>query len=181
VTKAVSDREGKVCLSDEGESSVSHLDFTVERSEKKKIDMVSIDSHVQKHSLEPIAIKVDIEGFDILALKGAVETARTSQPVFLVEYNQEVGRPNTWEALHEFLQLVSYTIFTISRKEKGWFDYHYTFAERTTADLPELNAKMIFLVPKSKMSWFSAFAARKSGWTGASLRPAAIRSLLSGN
>jgi len=179
VTKAVSDQDGEAFLSDEGESSVSHLDFTTAQPAKKKIAMVSIDSHVREHSLDPIAIKIDIEGFDILALRGAVETARTSQPVFLVEYNLEEGRPNTWAALEEFVQSVNYTIFTVSRRDKGLFDYHYTFSKRRASDLPGLNAKMIFLVPSSQLAWFSDFASRKSSWTGAALRPTAIRSLLS--
>ncbi|MES2570854.1 MAG: hypothetical protein V4710_12480, partial [Verrucomicrobiota bacterium] len=116
-----------------------------------------------------------IEGFDILALRGATETARTHQPVFVVEYNQEENRPNTWAALKEFVDSVNYTIYAVALHKNG---LKYTFSGYDINELAELRTKMLFVVPEKNREWFELLVRNYPAWTNKALRPDAVRSFL---
>lgn len=182
VAKAVSDQNGSVEFSDSDESSVSHIVLSANGSGGKStvVETVTIDDFVEKETLRPAAVKIDIEGFDILALRGALSTARNHQPVFLVEYNLEEDRPNTWAALEAFLNDAGYLVYAVSRRPKGSFDFSYTLSHHTVSELPELSIKMIFLVPGSAQAWFDNLCKNTGSWGREFLRPSSVAAFLKG-
>ena len=175
IPQGVADQDGEAGFSDGEESSISHIEAP---GRGRTIRTVRLDSFVRQNSLEPGAIKIDIEGFDILALCGATETAAMHQPVFLVEYNQEPGRPNTWQGLGEFIKSVHYVVYAIARRNRGLLNCEYSFARRDVATLPSLFTKMLFLIPKNAEPWFAAFSQKRPQWTNRDLRPSRVRALL---
>jgi FkbM family methyltransferase len=165
VPKAVSDFCGTVSFSDQGESDISHIVPEGDLNVGMTAETLTVDSFVEENALNPLAIKIDIEGYDILALRGAVSTARRCSTIFLVEYNQEDDRPNTWAALQEFLGQTNYSIFCISRVPRGWNGYTYHFGQRETREMPDLSIKMLFLVSPAHLEWFGNFSTTHSTWT----------------
>lgn len=170
VESAVADFDGQAKLVDEGESSVSYLDLSIDTSEDKKIPTISIDSFIEIKSLHPMGIKIDIEGFDILALEGARKTAIQFHPVFLVEYNQESGRPNTWDRLNKFLKSVNYRAFAVTRRDQSFLEYEYQFGEILAEQMELVSAKMFFLVPEVHVTWFRNYAKRYPRWSREELK-----------
>jgi FkbM family methyltransferase len=164
IPKAVSDSCGIVSFSDQGESDVSHIVPDGDQNEGMTAETVTIDSFVLENGLNPIAVKIDIEGYDILALRGAVSTARKCSTIFLVEYNQEEDRPNTWAALQDFLNQTNYAIFCVSRVPRGWNGYTYSFSQRRTDQMPGLAMKMLFLVSPEHLEWFKGFSLEHPTW-----------------
>jgi FkbM family methyltransferase len=178
VESAVADFDGHARLSAEGESSVSHLDLSNDGPEDKKIPTISIDSFIDGRSLRPIGIKIDIEGFDILALEGAKKSADKFHPVFLVEYNQEPGKPNTWDRLREFLKVVDYRAFAVSRKDRSLLEYEYQFGEVLADQLEVPSIKMFFLVPQIHIPWFQNYATKHPRWSRDALKLSNAQSAL---
>lgn len=175
IAMAVADRDGEVVLENSGESSVNHIN--PESEDGLFVSVVTIDSFVESRELRPVAVKIDIEGYDILALRGAVRTMAVHRPVFLVEYNQEDGKPNTWAELGELAGRLGLSVFAVTRQPSGrGFDYE--FREHQPADLAELNLKMIFLVPGDHLPWFAGFSRKRGRWSKLVDDAASARSLM---
>jgi FkbM family methyltransferase len=180
IPMAVSDTNGRVGFCSDGESSVSHIvDRPPSTDVKNSVDCMTIDRFVLEHEVKPRAIKIDIEGFDILALRGAISTAVEHQPVFLVEYNQESGRPNTWAALSDFLIETGYSLFAVSRKSHGFLTFRYTMARYEVDEVSTLGAKMIFLIPSTHLTWFQDFSKFSGSWGMSALRSKSVKVLIS--
>lgn len=175
IDAAVSDEEGVCYFSDSEESSVSHL---TKQNTGRQVRTTTVDAFVERRGLRPAAIKIDIEGYDILALQGARKCAEQFHPIFLAEYNQEENRPNSWKLLEEFLADTNYGVFVIHREDDGFWNFRYRFEAVAVSRLAELNYKMIFLVSNEKRGWFDDFAARRGAWSSSQLRPEAIARLL---
>lgn len=66
---------------------------------KKTISMISLDDFCSKNLIVPNIIKIDIEGFEYFALKGAKNTLDKYTPILILEYNSErinfIGLDNT--------------------------------------------------------------------------------------
>ncbi len=85
INKAVSDDIGILNLSKSG--SVSHISTHGEQ----KIKATTIDYFVSKNNLSVGLIKMDVEGFELNALKGAVNTIKKFKPILLISiyHNQK--------------------------------------------------------------------------------------------
>lgn len=177
IPKAVADCDGIVHFADQGESSVSHIDPNAPVN-SSSVESIKLDTFVQNKNASPVAIKMDIEGFEILALEGARETLISHAPVVLIEFNIEEGRPNTWEILQAFVELVDYVVYAVTREPYG-FGYRYRFASHAPDDVGNYSYKMLFLVPSRKRAWFDALAVSHSEWYGGDLRASSVRSFLS--
>ena len=180
VAKAVSDQIGSTEFSNCGESSVSHMVIAGTNGKRSvmEVETITIDDFVEKEALRPTTVKIDIEGFDILALRGALSTARKHQPVFLVEYNIEEGRPNTWGGLEEFLDDSGYLIFAVTRRPKGLFEYSYSLGAHTVSSVSGVSVKMIFLIPQSASDWFENLSRKMGEWGRHYLSPQSVAALL---
>lgn len=177
VAKAVTDFDGEISFADNGESSVSHIDPSRE-SKGNTVPATTLDTFVSEHDLTVSAIKMDIEGFEILALEGARKAFQEGNLIALIEYNQEAGRPNTWAGLQAFADSVNYHIFAVTRERKSWSAYQYSFGQQKGSDLESLSTKMIFLIPESKKSWFDNLSRELGVWGTQGLSPASVKAFL---
>ena len=145
IPKAVADTVGTAFLDASSESSVSHLSA----SGATPVEVTTIDVFCSQHpGIRVSGIKIDIEGFDILALEGAIETARSQRPVFLIEFGIETGRPNSPERLRSFLGAAGYTLFAVCRSDPSIFRCEYRFKELEPDQLAAEWTKMLFLAPR---------------------------------
>jgi FkbM family methyltransferase len=87
VEKAVSDKNGKLKFSLSTNPSMGHFSDSGEL----EVETISLDEFVEKGNPKPDLIKMDIEGAELAALKGAIKTLRSSKPViFLATHNKQV-------------------------------------------------------------------------------------------
>ncbi|WP_038163092.1 FkbM family methyltransferase [Verrucomicrobium sp. BvORR106] len=179
VEKAVADQDGLVGFCEGEASSVSHLADKAEDAQQS-VEAVTLDRFVDERQLRPLAVKVDIEGFDILALEGARRTARQHRPVFLVEFNLEDERPNSHERLGTFLDEVGYELLAIVRTEAGPFRCEYEFKKLSASEVAAAHTKMLFLVPAGNR-WFAVCMQRRPRWSSLELRPAGVARVLTEN
>ena len=157
VPRAVGSKCGMVSFALGDESSVSHLGDDVGES-GESVECVTLDAfRAGRPDSEVVeAVKMDIEGFEIEALNSAEALAENDQPVFLIEFNIESGRPNSFAALDEFLSRHRYRLFSMIRVDCGG-SRHTTLRMIAASDLSQLNFKMLFLVPP-RDKWFERTA-----------------------
>lgn len=76
-----------------------------------------LDTFVQKFSVKPTLIKIDVEGFEVNVLRGAKSTIRNFYPAVCIEWNPETAK-QTKSSLSEILELLSaYQFFYINDYE----------------------------------------------------------------
>ncbi len=63
--------------------------YASEYTLKEDVASISIDQYLQEHELAPRLIKIDIEGGELLALKGMEKTLQTVRPTLLIEINTD--------------------------------------------------------------------------------------------
>jgi FkbM family methyltransferase len=149
VEQAVADAEGDGFLNVSVESSVSHLTPARTAADAAPVRITTVDAFCKgRPELRLSAVKIDIEGFDILALEGAQQTARTHRPVFLTEFGTEHGRPNSMERLAGFLQRTDYVLYAVSRSDRSFFHYRFSFDRFEPSGLGAAWTKMLFIVPR---------------------------------
>lgn len=155
---AVGNNCGMVSFALGDESSVSHLALAG-RESGENVQCITLDTFRSERPTDEVveAVKMDIEGFEIEALDGAAALAENARPLFLIEFNVEPGRPNSFEALGEFLSRHHYSLFGMIREDRGR-TFHTTLRMIRSSDLPNLNFKMLFLVPPHD-AWFRRTAA----------------------
>ena len=74
------------------------------------MEMISIDSLVDKRDITPKFIKIDVEGFELEALFGALETIRKFRPVIAFEFNV-LGSHNNSYFIYKLFKYNNYKIF----------------------------------------------------------------------
>lgn len=77
------------------------------KSERFKImvQTITLDSFCDEYALKPDLIKIDIEGAELMALKGMIQTLRKSIPIIMVEITEN------WEKIFSILKEEGYTLF----------------------------------------------------------------------
>ncbi len=56
---------------------------------KSVVQAITLDAYIEKQGVVPDSIKIDIEGAELLALRGAVETLRSHRPVIMIEITED--------------------------------------------------------------------------------------------
>jgi FkbM family methyltransferase len=91
VNEGLGDKEGecKVCASNEYNLGSNFLDYsntdkTSFKTSEYNIKINTIDNYVEKNNLNVGMIKVDVEGFELPLLKGALETIKSQKPIILL-------------------------------------------------------------------------------------------------
>jgi FkbM family methyltransferase len=82
-------------------------------AEKNRIDVpaTTLDTFSKNNRLVPKVIKIDIEGAELLALRGASELLQKHRPVVIVEIHPFwLPQGQTWEQILEFLRGYGYTL-----------------------------------------------------------------------
>jgi hypothetical protein len=131
------------------ESSVNAIVEESSALNNSSVKATTIDKFCREHpEIVPCAIKVDIEGYDLAAVRGAREVIKKFQPLFLIEFYE--GAVNTSEALFAFCESVGYSVFAHVKPRREDGSYHFTkiiFLELTRENWKSNWRIMIFLVP----------------------------------
>lgn len=178
IQQAVADAEGEGFLDVSVESSTSHLTSASSAADTDPVRITSVDAFCKSRpELRVSAVKIDIEGFDILALEGAQHTAETHRPVFLTEFGIEPDRPNSVERLADFLRSTDYVLYAVSRSDRSFFHYRFSFDRVEISKLGEAWTKMLFIVPR-ECAFFPDLADHFPEIARTSLSPRAARHFL---
>jgi FkbM family methyltransferase len=88
----------------------------------EKEDTITLDDFIQQNPyvIEPNIVKIDVEGFEMEVLKGAIDTIKTFHPKIIIETHSKELR----KQCHEFLENLGYDLYFEGRtiKTKGWMD-----------------------------------------------------------
>lgn len=76
-----------------------------------EVELVALDDVIDAHP-HPDVVKMDIEGAEILAMKGATRLLRDVRPIFLIELHG----PESVRAVHAALREHNYSFFTIENE-----------------------------------------------------------------
>ena len=101
------------------ESSQTHRDFKT--SSELMIDSITIDNLLKEYFLDDynVIIKLDIEGNEINAIKGALEVIKKSHPLIIIEFSKYIFENlDNIDYLKNFLIKYDYSIFDTNYKKK---------------------------------------------------------------
>jgi FkbM family methyltransferase len=116
IRKAVGDSEGVAHFSDLGGASTANKVISGEESDAVKtcaVEMTTIDKELSIVNRSPSFIKTDLEGHDLLALKGAVNTLRKGT-VRLVKFEHNQSEP--LDPLLEFFEALDWKVFALGQR-----------------------------------------------------------------
>ena len=121
---AVSYSEGKNISFNESindwESSQAHKNFKL--SLESKVKTTSIDSLTQAYNLINyiVVIKLDIEGNEVNAIKGALQVIKKSDPLIIIEFSKYIfDNKDNINYLKYFLIEYNYSIFDVNYKKQN--------------------------------------------------------------
>ena len=124
---AVSDTSEKNILFYESvndwESSQAHCNFTT--YSELKVETLKIDSILNKYLLNKyiVFIKLDIEGNEINAIKGALEVIKKSDPIIIIEFSKYIfENQENINYFKNFLIEYDYSIYDTNYKKKNLDD-----------------------------------------------------------
>jgi len=102
------------------ESSQTHKNF--ETSSEIKVKTITIDNLLQEYSLDNylVIIKLDIEGNEVNAIKGALEVIKNSDPLIIIEFSKFIfEKSDNIDYLKNFLIKYDYSIYDINYNKKN--------------------------------------------------------------
>jgi len=105
---AISDREGKAFLyaiANSPENTLSAMHGRLPRAQGAPITVTTIDAFCETRFLAPALIKMDIEGYEIHALRGARRTLSRQRPIIVVELHP-MNWPEIGVSANEVVQLL---------------------------------------------------------------------------
>jgi FkbM family methyltransferase len=144
--QAVSDYEGPTAFTLGSESSVSALGKCGKTV--MTVDCVTLDSVFDRRNSEVAAIKMDVEGHELAALRGAKTLIRRERPVVVSEFSIDSGKPNRHDELLDLAAELDCAIYAITRHDPLWYTCSFTMEAVDAATFRDRWYKMIFLVPK---------------------------------
>jgi FkbM family methyltransferase len=132
-------------------ASSSLFRSTLRSAGQETITVVNLDSLVgEQHLLPPSVIKIDIEGGELYALRGAREVLNTYHPIMVMEFNgleifQDVGYARG--DMLTFLQELQYVVYGLSSNLADFTAYPLDrFAEIPMDNIIALPPEMEHLV-----------------------------------
>jgi FkbM family methyltransferase len=160
VAKAVAEHPGTVEFDVSDASTVGHIRLEHQEGQSIKVEAVSLDEYSRSRESSEVvrAVKMDVEGFEILGLKGSAVFTQKNKPVYLIEFGLDEGVPNNAADLATFLQQHDYVIYTMVRTAASGLHFHTLLKKISPNEIQGLNFKMLFLVP-SQDTFFASKAA----------------------
>jgi FkbM family methyltransferase len=151
ISAAVTDTDGHARLSVDNDPAVSHLvDGTT--CGGVRVDTVTLDTLVANGPTSDVcAIKIDIEGHDMAAIRGATRTLAQQQPLVLTEFNE--SPENQWDVLRGCAESLRYALYGLVRT--GRSRRHFVLQR---LDQSPRTAKMVFMAPPRLRAQFAALA-----------------------
>jgi FkbM family methyltransferase len=121
IRAAVTNHSGEVSFSSSDDSSTAHITSVSMRGKKETFNVpaLTLDEFIQKFP-SPNLMKIDVEGAELLVLKGAEKLLRGSNPPKLII---EVHTKNNNDELLDFLLNMGYHLFTLKREPLTRSDY----------------------------------------------------------
>ena len=123
VRKAVSSAAGEACFDDGHHRGAGHLSSSGQGS--FKVDVISIDDFVfEQQALPPEFLKIDIEGGESSALKGATKVLEKYRPRMVIELHN----PDEDRAVGSILKDLNYRAYRVAdgkpveHLDRGWPD-----------------------------------------------------------
>jgi FkbM family methyltransferase len=114
IQKALGDKEGIIRFSDRGgartDNKVLGEDEDTQSEAFTTIQMTTIDTIVSTYDYAPAYMKIDVEGYDLLALKGAINTL-TSGTVRLVKF--ELLDIGSLQEFYDFFSAIGWKLFAL--------------------------------------------------------------------
>ncbi len=121
---SVSDLTGKYILFHESindwESSQTHINFNIKS--KLNVKSVTIDTLLGEYDTKNylVIMKLDMEGNEINALKGALVTIKKSEPLIIIEFSKYIlENQGNIDYLKNFLNNYDYSIYDTKFKKKN--------------------------------------------------------------
>lgn len=131
--KAISDKNGSAKfyienLTGQNNSLVSDYEFynvnkknafVESTKEEVSVETITLDSFCDEFSIIPNFIKIDIEGAEILALKGMFGVLKKFSPIVMVEITQN------WELIYDMFEMHGYNLFDEKLKPLTRGHHHF--------------------------------------------------------
>jgi len=76
------------------------------------VDVVSLDAFCRERDLYPDLVKIDVEGYELSVLLGAVELFQNARPIFMVEVQADHGK------IFELFERAGYRLFSDNMEER---------------------------------------------------------------
>ncbi len=141
IHKAVGERPGVVRFTDEGGAYTRNrvLEQTVAPAQVPvvEVEMTTIDAEVEKLGWRPTYLKIDVEGQDLPALRGALKTLRSGS-VRLVKFEHNASEP--LPPLLEFFHALDWKVFTLHKGQISVDPLHLAQEMNLFAAPPEVFA-----------------------------------------
>ena len=101
------------------ESSISHDDF--DEIYETEIKTITIDTLMDQKNIEDfdLIIKIDIEGYEMNAIEGALKIIKKYNPLIIIEFSKFIQNNNNYnfDYLRKFLKNFDYSIFDYKYRE----------------------------------------------------------------
>ena len=114
---AVSEKDDQILKLTESkndwESSISHSDF--DKIYETKIKTITIDTIINKNNITDfdLIIKLDIEGYEMYAIEGALKSIKNYNPLIIIEFSKYMQNNNyyNFDFMRNFIKNFNYSIF----------------------------------------------------------------------
>ena len=105
------------------ESSQTHSNFEI--NSKSEIKSIKIDSLLKQYSLKNynLIIKLDVEGNEVNAIKGAINLIEEKNPLIIIEFSKYIfDDADNIDYLNSFLLKYNYSIYDTKKNKKNLSD-----------------------------------------------------------
>ena len=109
VNKAIYEKSGKTLKLYLSKDAMGNHNLFIRTGEVKKVSTVSLDDFVKSSNLKHVdLIKIDIEGSELTALRGASFLLKKIRPTIIIEFNRYMSNWAGYELLDLFDQITKY-------------------------------------------------------------------------
>lgn len=141
---AVGEKEGKICFSDKFNDDMNGISLS---NNDLSCTMKTLDNILSSYTYETIQLlKIDVEGYELFALQGAIETLKKSNIVYFESFEEQFQKyAYSTKEIIQFLnnegfhvyKLINHKLIELSIDYISW-NYENLFAAKTPSFLQNL-------------------------------------------